>query len=140
MDLSNNLEERVWQLLSILGEDKGQSLRDLRHTLLRLDLPAKAPSMDDQTLLVFHIISRMVSDIWRNFACDASFSFPQEGKMGESMAIICREITRFATTIRESNQQLGCEMKYLMESIRAYYNCVALIDHELLEMNKEFKS
>lgn len=135
----DEFEKVIWTLLEQPEEDVGRWLRKCRRAFLRLDLCAMAASLDDRTLLVFHTIKRMVSDIYRNFACDSSFSFPQDGEEGKALRSMCTEITEFANAMRDSDQHPSDGIKRLSQSVREYYNCAALLDEALENEHKEVK-
>ena len=133
MCLDEGLENKIWDLLAGLTDAENEiTLRKIRHLLLHMDLPAQAESLDNKTLLVFHVASRMISDYWKNFAGDAGFSYPVGGAMKKINQEFCDSLGRFSSFVRNCEMKDNIGIQYLSKGIRSYYTLANLLNEELL--------
>ena len=96
-----------------------------------------ASTLDNTDLLVLHISSRIINDIWKNFAGDSTLSFPGSKPKGEEyMQMLCTNLGMFAESIRDSDKG-GPTGKALSGCVREYYKLVEFMDQELSKAHKE---
>ena len=138
MCLNDELENEIWDLLAGLTDPKNEiTLRRIRHLLLQIDLPARAEFLDDKTLLVFHVASRMISDYWKNFAGDAGFSHPVDGRMDKISHEFCNSVGHFSSFVRNCEMEDNIGIRHMSKGVRSYYTLANLLNRQLLSLHRE---
>lgn len=124
------------ELLTIARKDTKRSLVliELRERLARDDASLRRlkAEVTPTQLGVLYVTKKLLNDLWVNFAVDASFPFPEEHQLMQSIG---EEMRRFVLEVggaaKEGKELMG--MTDFGKAVRDYFDLVDSVDKELMD-------